>query len=121
MLSMADRATAPSGLQGWLPVVVAVLRRPDLWATALRQAHTLAPSRWWASWPPIPLPAEDYLKFRTVTAYGNAEQAPLPHDVVTWLEWSQSWKAVRGGSHVAAPPAVRPHEINPPGRPDVRS
>lgn len=98
MQTMTEHESGRSGLRGWLPVVAAVSRRPDLWATAVRQAVSLAPNRWWSRKPFLPLPAPEYLRFRTVTAYGNPDQAPLPHDVITWLSWSRSWKALRSGA-----------------------
>ena len=66
---------------------MAVLVRPRLWSTAVRQAWRLAPRRWWARRPFLPLPDRDYLRFRLETQYGDAEHRPLPGDVVTYLEW----------------------------------
>jgi len=83
----------------WKPVVKAVAGRPDLWVTALRQAVLLAPRGWWRQWPPVPMPAPGYLRFRMLTAYGDAEQPPMPGDVVTWLEWARSWASVTSSGH----------------------
>ena len=60
--------------------------RPSLWLTALRQATRLAPRRWWARPPFLPLPDPDYLRFRFETQYGSGGR-PDPHDLVTYLEW----------------------------------
>ena len=49
---------------------VAVLRRPRLWPTALRQAFRLARPGWWRRPPFLPLPDPDYVRFRLQTAYG---------------------------------------------------
>ena len=68
-----------------------VMKRPDLWVSALRQARLLAPRGWWRSAPFLPLPDGDYLHFRMVTMYGgddrDSDGAVEPRDVVAWLEW----------------------------------
>jgi hypothetical protein len=74
-----------------------VMKRPDLWVTALRQARLLAPRRWWRSAPFLPLPDGDYLRFRMVSMYGgdgresDSGGAMEPRDVVAWLEWCRRW------------------------------
>jgi hypothetical protein len=65
---------------------VAVLARPRLWPVALRQARRLAPPRWWARPPFLPVPDRGYLEFRLVTAYGTVGR-PARRDVVEYLEW----------------------------------
>lgn len=68
--------------------VVAVVRRPDLWSTAVRSAIGLAPRGWWRRAPFLPLPDADWLHFRLVTAYGGDGSTPMrAHDLITWLEW----------------------------------
>jgi hypothetical protein len=66
---------------------LALVRRPSLWPTALRQALRLAPSGWWRRWPPLPQPDPTYLRFRMETAYGDADHDPEPADVVAYLAW----------------------------------
>jgi hypothetical protein len=72
-----------------------VMKRPDLWVTALRQARLLAPRGWWRRAPFLPLPDGDYLHFRMVTMYGgdgrDSDGAVEPRDVVAWLEWCKRW------------------------------
>lgn len=76
-------------------VIMAVVRRPDLWPTAVRVAVRLAPTGWWRRAPHLPLPSPDYLHFRMVTAYGgDGTGTPDPHDLVTYLEWCRAWPAV---------------------------
>ncbi len=86
--SPAPRPRLPFG------AVVAVLRRPDLWATGLRQARVLAPDGWWRRAPYLPLPAADYLRFRLVTAHGGDGTGASPREtgreLVTYLEWCRS-------------------------------
>jgi hypothetical protein len=71
-----------------------LLRRPDLWATAVRQALVLAPEGWWRRAPHLPLPDPDYLRFRLVTANGGDGTGASPRDVgrdlVTYLEWCRT-------------------------------
>ncbi|HEX4863274.1 MAG TPA: hypothetical protein VFV02_04330 [Acidimicrobiales bacterium] len=61
----------------------ALLRRPDLWRVAAR----MAPPRWWQRWPPIPLPPNDYRKFRLETMYGDGSATLDGHDLIVYLEW----------------------------------
>lgn len=68
-------------------VLVAVAARPRLWPTAVAQVFRLAPRRWWRRWPPLPFPDTDYLRFRLVTAYGDASNPACAADVVAWLNW----------------------------------
>lgn len=72
-------------------VVLAVVARPRLWATALRQWARLVPRRWWTRRPWLPVPAAEYLEFRLVTQYGgepgSGRPAVVPRDVVDYLEW----------------------------------
>jgi hypothetical protein len=72
---------------GWPAIAGAVARRPSLWPTAARQVRRLAPARWWARRPFLPVPDRDWLRFRAETQYGDPDRRPAPEDVVTWLEW----------------------------------
>jgi len=74
---------------------LALLVRPGLWVTAMRTVWRLRRDRWWARSPHLPVPPPDYLRFRMVTAYGEADARPPTHDVVTYLQWCRSWPAVR--------------------------
>ena len=85
-------------LRAWLPAVGAVLARPRLWWTAIRQVFVLAPRGWWHRWPPLPLPDRSYLRFRLVTAYGTTDQAPTPDDVVAYLGWCRDWRRAGWGT-----------------------
>ena len=72
----------------------AVVVRPSLWATALRQILVLAPDGWWRTAPFLPLPDRAYFRFRMQTMYGDPDRAPEPADVVTYLHWCRSWPQV---------------------------
>lgn len=78
-------------LAGATAAVAAVGRRPDLWATALRQLRVLTPTGWWRRRPFLPVPDGEYLRFRLVTAFGGdsvaASSGPSGPDVVAYLEW----------------------------------
>jgi len=85
---------------GWplAAVAAALLRRPDLWRTAVRQGVRLAPRGWWRRPPFVPLPDRGYLRFRMVTAYGGDGSLPAGQDPVEdllgYLEWCRAWPSV---------------------------
>jgi hypothetical protein len=66
----------------------AVARRPRLWAPAVGQVRRLAPDRWWARRPFLPVPDRAWLRFRMETQYGDPDHRPAPADVVQWLDWA---------------------------------
>ena len=82
-------------LAWWLRATVALLRRPDLWWTAACQVVRLARPGWAHRAPFLPVPDEDYLRFRMVTAYGGDGTAtPAIADLVRYLEWCRAWPHV---------------------------
>ena len=64
-----------------------ILRHPPLWAEALRSWAAFTPSGWWRRAPFLPVPRRAYLRWRLHTAYGTADRAPEPDDVIRFLEW----------------------------------
>lgn len=76
-------------------IVGAVVVRPHLWATSLRQISRLAPRGWWRHAPFLPVPPANYMEFRLVTQYGGehaeAQSAIRSHDVVAYLQWCKQW------------------------------
>ena len=74
-----------------LSVARALAAHPQLWRTALVQVRRLAPRGWWHRAPYLPLPAPEYLGFRSLTMYGDAARAPDPTDVVTYLRWCRTF------------------------------
>lgn len=74
--------------------LLAVLRRPDLWATGVRQVLVLAPDGWWRRAPHLPLPDPAYLRFRMITANGGDGTGRSPEDLgrdlVTYLQWCRT-------------------------------
>jgi hypothetical protein len=75
--------------------VRAVLVRPRLWVTALRQAGRLAAPGWWRRAPFLPLPEPDYVAFRMETQYGASEHPPDAADLVAYLEWCRAQERLR--------------------------
>jgi hypothetical protein len=71
--------------------VLAVLRRPGLWPTAVGQAVRLARPGWWKRPPFLPLPDRDYVRFRMQTAYGSTGE-PAPSDLVAYLNWCREFR-----------------------------
>lgn len=78
-----------SARRGWLATAAAVAARPRLWPAALVQVRRLAPRRWWARPPFLPLPDRAWLRFRMETQYGDPDHPPVPDDVVAWLAWAR--------------------------------
>jgi hypothetical protein len=74
-----------------ISVVWAVMRRPTLWPTAVRQARRTAARGWWRRAPFLPVPGGDYLRFRLVTQYGDPGATPDPADALAYLEWCRRW------------------------------
>jgi hypothetical protein len=81
-----------------LVVVRAVLFRPELWWPAAGAVRRMARRGWWRRAPFLPVPGENYWRFRLVTAYGGDGQSePLtPSDVVAFLRWCRRSDAGRG-------------------------
>ena len=75
---------------------LAIVRRPDLWATAIRQARRTSPRGWWKRRPFLPVPSGDYLRFRMLTQYGTTDHAPEPADVISYLAWCKEWDSATG-------------------------
>jgi hypothetical protein len=71
--------------------VAAVLRHPSLWLTGVVQLFRLAPRGWWRHRPFLPIPDQEYLRFRLQTAYGDPDRDPEPHDLVTYLHWCRRY------------------------------
>ena len=67
--------------------VIAVVRRPRLWATAAGAALAFAPAAWWRQRPFLPVPDEEVMRWRAATAYGSPDTPVDPADVVAYLEW----------------------------------
>jgi hypothetical protein len=73
-----------------LSTVLAVAVRPWLWATAIGAVFALAPRRWWAHKPYLPIPDASVVRWRLATAYGSSSTEMTPEDVVSYLEWRRT-------------------------------
>lgn len=74
----------------------AIARRPDLWMVAARSGLSMAGRGWWRKPPFLPVPDEQWLRFRMTTAYGgdgsfDGDSAFDTEDLITWLEWRKEW------------------------------
>jgi hypothetical protein len=74
------------GFRKLAPAVLAVVRRPGLWGTAIATLAAASPPGWWRRAPYLPRPDRDYLAWRLHTAYGD-DGTPAPDEVVDYLEW----------------------------------
>ena len=82
------RETGRGPGRGAVTVLAAsLLRRPDLWWSALGALRRLAAPGWWRDRPYLPLPDPDLWSFRMTTAYGRADADPDPEDVISYLVW----------------------------------
>lgn len=73
----------------------ALARRPAIWPTAARAAIALVPRRWWARWPPLPLPDAEWMRFRWETAFGAPDRRAEPGELIDWLEWCRESRAAQ--------------------------
>lgn len=91
-------ASSPGSRPGRQAVALvgAVVRRPDLWWTALGTLRRQAPDSWWKNPPFLPLPDRRLWEFRMITAYGRPDAVPVRSDVISFLEWS---RATAGSEH----------------------
>ena len=72
----------------------AILVRPRLWLTAVKQYRESLPRRWWTRRPFLPIPARDYLRFRLQTQYGSPDHRIEAADVLNYLTWCKLHRRV---------------------------
>jgi hypothetical protein len=79
-------------------VLRAVLPRPQLWWAAVAALGRLARRGWWRRPPFLPLPGQDYWRFRLVTAHGGTgtEEPLSSEEVVAYLQWCRRSRPRRG-------------------------
>lgn len=70
--------------------MLALLPRPWLWPTAVRQVARFAPDGWWRRAPFLPIPDRALVEFRTTTQYGDAQREVDAVDLVAWLAWCRA-------------------------------
>ena len=81
------------GMGRLLSSIRALMRHPGLWPEAARSLFALAPRRWWARFPFLPLPDRQYLSWRMGTAYGDTDAHLKGEDLLAYLRWRR-WRRV---------------------------
>jgi hypothetical protein len=91
------RRSAPdTRLRAGRILFLAVVLRPWLWPVAVGEMFRLAAPRWWAKWPPLPVPADPLWRFRMETAYGGSgDSAPSVEDIQSFLAWCREHRSWR--------------------------
>ncbi len=74
-------------------VALAVLRRPALWGEAMRAGLRFAPPGWMRRME-LPMPPDDFARFRAQTASGGDGGAISGEDLVAWLKWARGFRQV---------------------------
>ena len=72
----------------------AVATHPRLWITACRQYRAALPRRWWRRRPFLPVPPRDYVRFRLLTQYGSVNHRIESVDVLNYLSWCKTNRAL---------------------------
>lgn len=75
--------------------VLAVVRRPRLWPTAIVQARRLAAPGWWRRAPFLPVPTPEYRAMRATIQYGDPNHSIEPADLLKYLTWCKAEGARR--------------------------
>lgn len=70
-----------------LRLATATLRHPSLAVDLLRVAWRFRARGWYARFPFLPLPSRPYLRWRMVTAYGDADIVPPAEDIIRYARW----------------------------------
>ena len=77
---------------GWPRLTLALAARsianPALGAALLRVAWRFRRRRWYASFPFLPLPPREYLRWRMYTAYGSDDAVPPTDDIARYARWA---------------------------------
>ncbi len=79
-----------------LAVAGVVVRNPALLPDAIRVGRTMAPERWWARPPFLPLPDAAYWHFRMVTVLGHEGAGTLSAEQIAgYLRWCREMRLRR--------------------------
>lgn len=71
----------------FLRLAAATLRRPSLAVDLLRVAWRFRARGWYGRFPFLPLPSRPYMRWRMVTAYGDAGIVPPAEDIIRYARW----------------------------------
>ncbi|MGH7663677.1 MAG: hypothetical protein ACRENI_05195 [Gemmatimonadaceae bacterium] len=79
---------------GWPRLTAALalraLKHPPLTLALVRVAWRFRDRNWYRSFPFLPLPARDYVRWRMYTAYGDADAIPSALEVERYSRWATS-------------------------------
>jgi hypothetical protein len=59
---------------------------------AVRTAWAMRSRQWWTRKPRVPVPDRDYLRWRSLTAYGDADAAIVAADLKSFLVWRSGFR-----------------------------
>lgn len=65
-----------------------IARRPSLAFALLQVAWRFRRRGWWHRFPFLPLPSEEYIRWRMHTAYGDSDATPPAADVERYAVWA---------------------------------
>lgn len=75
----------------WLSLVLALapraVVRPTLAVDLLRVAWRFRARGWWRRPPFLPVPPDEYVRWRMYTAYGDEAAVPPVEDVIRYARW----------------------------------
>ena len=71
-----------------LTLTIRALRDPKLAAALVRVAWRFRRRRWFKHPPFLPMPDRNYLRWRMLTAYGDADAVPSADDVARYARWA---------------------------------
>lgn len=82
---------APAAAGQWATLAVALALRalinPRLAYDLMRLGWSFRARAWWRRAPFLPLPPREYMRWRMLTAYGDADAVPPANDVVRFARW----------------------------------
>jgi hypothetical protein len=71
-----------------LTVAGRAIMSPRLASDLVRTGWRFRRRGWWHRAPFLPLPAREYLRLRTYTAYGDANAIPSANDIIRYARWA---------------------------------
>lgn len=91
-----DPARPHSAAGGLVRAAVSVaVRHPSVTGEALRTLLAMAPRGWWRHRPFLPVPAPDYMAWRSETAYGARDAGTPEDDLYQYLVWRRRQRRAR--------------------------